>query len=140
MKVTMATLDLKIEGLTGTADTAALQPTVSNADEYSRPYTIAGQTEFSRDKVFTILRNFLQPNSLTSLKSAAQSILDLLPQNAQLSSEVGFFGELCIDLAEQVPYNHPSQLKFARLLQYLSRSPKLCQKEPSIVIIAILSL
>lgn len=35
-----------------------------------------------------------------------------------------------VELAEQIPYHHPSQLKFAQLLRYLSMSPKFMDKHP----------
>lgn len=33
-----------------------------------------------------------------------------------------------MELAEQIPYSHPSQLKLARLLQQMARSPKVTTK------------
>lgn len=75
-------------------------------------------------KVFKILRVFLQPNTVVTQQSAANSILDLLPDKAPESTEVWEFGELCIELAEQIPYHHPSQLKLVGLLHYLGMSTK----------------
>lgn len=77
------------------------------------------------DKTFALLRDFLQPDSNLRLESVARSIEDFLPENAPLSTEVWDFGESCIEVAEQIPYYHPSQLKLTGLLEYLANSPKL---------------
>ena len=77
------------------------------------------------DKTFAILHDYLQPDTRLSLKSTANSILDLLPDNEPYSTTVYVFGGLCIELAEQIPYHHPSQLKLAELLRYIGMSTKL---------------
>lgn len=83
------------------------------------------------DKTFALLRDFVQPDSIMTLDFTAKSLEDLLPSNAPLSTEVWDFGESCIEVAEQIPYYHPSQLKLAGLLEYLGYSPKLGQAYPS---------
>lgn len=87
-----------------------------------------GRTEFTQPKVAAILRDFLQPDSKTSLESAVKSLLVLIPTNASGYAEVCSFGEMCVEIAEQIPYNHPSQLKLVQLLHYLSQSPKFIYK------------
>lgn len=77
------------------------------------------------DKYFELLRDYLQPDSTLTMESVARSLEDLLPENAPQSPEVFGFGETCIEVAEQIPYQHPSQLKFVGLLEYLANSPKL---------------
>lgn len=86
------------------------------------------------DKIFQLLRGFLQPDTNMTLQSTAQSILDLLPEKDPQSTEIWSFGEICIELAEQIPYYHPSQLKLAALLEYLGKSTKLGQTDTSKVI------
>jgi hypothetical protein len=78
-------------------------------------------------QAFAILRDFPQPDSRTSLNSASTSILALLPDQDPYGMPVWRLGELCIELAEQIPYSHPSQLKLklVRLLQQIGSSPKL---------------
>lgn len=80
--------------------------------------------EYSDARVAAILRDFLQPGTKLSLREAAASLLDLIPANASGDAEVCSFGVICVELAEQIPYHHPSQLKFTQLLSYLSMSPK----------------
>jgi hypothetical protein len=76
-------------------------------------------------QAFAILRDFPQPDSRTSLNSASTSILALLPDQDPYGMPVWRLGELCIELAEQIPYSHPSQLKLVWLLQQIGPSPKL---------------
>lgn len=90
----------------------------------------AGGTDYSEARVAAILRDFLQPDTKLSLQEAARSLLVLIPANASEHAEVCSFGEICVELAEQLPYHHPSQLKFVQLLHYLSMSPKFMYKYP----------
>jgi len=83
------------------------------------------------DKTFALLRDFLEPHSTVTLEFTARSIEDLLPGKAPLSTEIWDFGESCIEVAEQIPYYHTSQLKLAGLLEYLASSPKLGQSHAS---------
>ena len=76
-------------------------------------------------QVFSALQDYLQPKTESSLKSAATSVLTLLPKDKRESTEVWMFFELCVELAEQIPYNHPLQLKLVGLLDYLHLSPQL---------------
>lgn len=73
----------------------------------------AGGTDYSETRVAAILRDFLQPDTKLSLQEAAKAILVLIPANASGYAEVCSFGEICVELAEQIPYHHPSQLKLA---------------------------
>lgn len=90
----------------------------------------AGGTNYSDARVAVILRDFLQPDTKLSLQEAATSLLILIPANASGHAEVCSFGGICVELAEQIPYHHPSQLKFTQLLRYLSISPKFMDKYP----------
>lgn len=91
---------------------------------------MAGGTEYSEARVAAILRDFLQPDTKLSLKDAAEALLVLIPTDASDYAEVFSFGEICVELAEQIPYRHPSQLKLTQLLHYVSRSPKFMYKYP----------
>jgi len=97
----MSTLDLKLEDSPG----------------YSAPIK----------QIFSILREFLQPGSVWTLQTTAKSIISILPKGAPQSTKVELFGEICIEIAEQIPYRHLSQLKLVRLLDYLKWSPQLGQ-------------
>ena len=75
-------------------------------------------------KFFCILRDYLQPDTTLTLHSTALSVLELLPNDDPQSIEVAFFGETCVELAEQIPYHHPSQIKLAGLLESIGDSEK----------------
>ena len=88
--------------------------------------------EFSEDseqqavdrRAFGILRDYLQPNSETSLDAASTSILNILPEEDPKELSILSLSELCVEIAEKIPYSHPSQLKLVRLLQQVAQSPK----------------
>jgi hypothetical protein len=77
------------------------------------------------DQTFDLLCNFLQPKTTSRRESTAQVILKILPENTPYSMDVAMFSDACIEVAEQIPYHHPSQLKLVDLLEYLGRSTKL---------------
>jgi len=68
------------------------------------------------DQVFDVLRNTLQPDSEYPLETAVQKIGTLLPQGKPYSSEVGTFLETCYEIADQIPYHHPSMTKLTTLV------------------------
>ena len=82
------------------------------------------------DKNFDILSDYLQPDSSMTLQSAAQSIDSNLPGGNPQSDHIYLFSEICIEIAEQVPYHLPSQLNLAELLEYLGSSQKLGRAYP----------
>jgi hypothetical protein len=94
----------------------------SDGDEFG--YRYVETMEYSQEKVFQVLNDYLQPDTKTSLDSTVHSILALLPEKEPLSTEVWSVGEVVLQLAEQIPYHHPSQIKLARLMEELTRSPK----------------
>ncbi|KAI1862482.1 hypothetical protein JX265_009196 [Neoarthrinium moseri] len=66
-------------------------------------------------QVFEILDAYLQPDSGSTIKSAAQSIESLLPappvpENADCLSDLWI---LLLEMASQVPYDHPAQIKLS---------------------------
>lgn len=79
------------------------------------------------EKMFPILREFLQPDTAILLETTANKILDLLSEKSPNSTDVWAFGEICLELVEQIPYHHPSQLKLAGLLEHLRKSTKIGQ-------------
>ncbi|KAK2768831.1 hypothetical protein FQN54_000691 [Arachnomyces sp. PD_36] len=90
----------------------------------STAYNYVGTTAYSNSRVFLILRDFLQPRSSKSLDETVKSILNLLPENAPESDEVWCVGQVILELADQIPYYHPSQVKLARVMEQLCRSKK----------------
>lgn len=74
-------------------------------------------------RAFRILLDFLQPDSTMSLSMAYASLLQILPDPAE-GTAIRRLADECIDLARQIPYSHPAQMKLIRALQYMSASPK----------------
>lgn len=79
-------------------------------------------------KLTTTLNDFLQPQSEISIHDAAQSILTHLPEDKPSSNEGFAFAALVVEVAVQIPYQHPSHARLVRLLKYLTRSPKLVSR------------
>lgn len=139
----MAVLDLAVDSVDnaatyGTHHTPKMKDTgiaarirsVFSSDRILPRNVWAGGTGYTEAKVAAILRDFLQPDTKQSLHEAAVSLLALIPDNAAEHAEVCSFGGICVELAEHIPYHHPSQLKLAQLLRYLSMSPKFMYKYP----------
>lgn len=70
-------------------------------------------------KIFLVLSHFLQPDSTLSSIDAAEHVISVFPYKypdlRQLIS-------VCFEIAEQIPYHHPSQIKLVRLLWIVGRS------------------
>lgn len=79
-------------------------------------------------KLATTLNEFLQPQSEVSIHDAAQSILTHMPAGKPYSDEGFAFAALVVEVAEQIPYQHPSHARLVRLLKYLTKSPKLVSR------------
>lgn len=79
-------------------------------------------------KLATTLSEYIRPQSQVSLQSAAQSILASLPADKPYSDEGFALATLVVEVAAQIPYQHPSHARLVRLLKYLTRSPKLVSR------------
>ncbi|KAK7702412.1 hypothetical protein SLS64_009704 [Diaporthe eres] len=79
-------------------------------------------------KLATTLNEFLQPQSEVSIRDAAQSILTHLPADKPYSDEAFAFVDLIVEIAVQIPYQHPSHARLVRLLKYLTQSPKVVSR------------
>ena len=76
-------------------------------------------------RIFHILQDYLQPESSALLQGTVHAVFDVLPKGKPGSNEVWNFGQACLDIAEQMPYWHPSQLKLVGLVAELSYSTAL---------------
>ena len=74
------------------------------------------------DKTFEMLRDFLQPSSAESMELMAHKVLAFIP--ARKSAEMQEFCSTSMMLAEQIPYNHASQLKLIDLFEHIGQSTK----------------
>ncbi|RDW70677.1 DUF3632 domain-containing protein [Aspergillus mulundensis] len=101
------------------------KPTKPPGDNHART------SPYSQEAVFAVLNDFLQPESTKPLHQAVREILALLPENAPESTEIWSAGDIIIEVASQIPYSHPSQLKLAQLVEQLISAEKFLDKSPS---------
>jgi len=71
------------------------------------------------DQVFGILQTTLQPDCPISLDTAVDQLVGLLPSGQTYTSEVTTFLCCCYEVAEQIPYSHPSMDRLVTII-YLS--------------------
>lgn len=109
---------------------ASLWDKFKGTQKSKRPDTYARTTSYSDNKFFFILNDFLQPETTKSLNETVQSLLALLPENAPGSGEIYSAGEIIIEIAEQIPYSHPSQWKLVSLIEQFSIADKFLSRRP----------
>lgn len=116
---------------------ATLNLTMEDFDKVDAKKAAAEKTTFNVSRAFIIVRDFLQPESTIRLDAAADDIVAMLPD--EVSSVDSFeFSAMCVELAEQIPYSHPSHIKLARLVFRLARCQKLSYNVMSAVCILYL--
>ncbi|TVY84807.1 hypothetical protein LSUE1_G000835 [Lachnellula suecica] len=69
--------------------------------------------------VFRVLREFLQPDSDITLSDAVSRVLEIFLDGYM---DLRPINTVCIELAEQIPYSHPSHMKLARLLHAIGKN------------------
>jgi hypothetical protein len=149
----MASLDLKIEDIDGKPPLVdkprspglairLMQFLRRKRKSTTQGWTVSpATTSFTATKIADILRDVLQPDSAMSLEDAANSLLAVIPVNAPQSGEVRVFGDYCLELAEQIPYNHPSVTKLPRLLRIMNVSSKFTiRNKISVCILSLLDI
>lgn len=109
---------------------ASLRDKFKGTKKRKRPDNYARTTAYSDDDFFVILNDFLQPETTKSLSETVQSLLALLPENAPGSTEIWSSGTVIIEIAEQIPYSHPSQWKLVSLVEEFSKADKFLSKWP----------
>ena len=75
-------------------------------------------------EVCSILRRFLQPSRTKSVQQTVKSIIKLLPDDASASNELMSINPVILNLADQIPYHHPSHIKLARVVEEICRWDK----------------
>lgn len=122
----MATLELHIKELrytrmyTGNEDQANRRTLLSNLPALfkSKPtplydiFVLEGYNSIVYS-IFLVLRDFLQPDSTISSVDAAERVINVFPYKyADLRQLISVYFEI----AEQIPYHHPSHLKLVTLM------------------------
>jgi hypothetical protein len=82
---------------------------------------------YSDWKAFGILTRYLEPGSDLSDEQAAELLYDILPSadNEKLSSQPDMLGCVLLDVAKQIPYHHPSQIRLLNLFKHLGKTDKM---------------
>lgn len=75
--------------------------------------------------IFQALNDFLQPGSSVTLFEAVKKVVDVFPDG---SPDFKSLNHVATELAEQIPYHHPSQIKLVRLICYFGRSEERMRK------------
>jgi hypothetical protein len=85
----------------------------------------AGPGRFGDKKALDILQRFFQ-NDLSEEK-AAQEIVSILPSSRDMTrdGELERFGAFLSYTIQQIPYSHPAQARLVRLIERISKYPKL---------------
>ncbi|KAH8650568.1 hypothetical protein BGZ60DRAFT_421368 [Tricladium varicosporioides] len=92
-----------------------------NIEVLSYPDSRLGEGSYLENdhQIFLILRDFLQPYSSILFDTAVQRVFTILTQS---HANFRSFNSVCLELAEQIPYHHPSQLKLTRLVWLMGRN------------------
>jgi hypothetical protein len=80
---------------------------------------------------FEILNKALQPDSGFSVEDAVSQLTALFSEGKPDSIEMGDFIGTCLEMAEAIPYTHPSMLKLVSILDLCLRSEQLPEKVES---------
>nr|POF06892.1 hypothetical protein CFP56_31516 [Quercus suber] len=75
------------------------------------------------DQMFDILRETLQPDPKVSVDKAVAQIVELIPIKKYHSSELTMFLMTCLEIAEQIPYDHPAMVKLVTIIDLCLNSP-----------------
>ncbi|KAJ5349540.1 hypothetical protein N7541_007267 [Penicillium brevicompactum] len=117
----MSTLELTLEDWE-TNDTSTQE--YSQEAKPNAKWEYSCTTDFRGTAVFRSLQDFLQPDTEQTLWETIETISTILP-DAPLSTEAYVVGGIFLEIAEQIPWHHPSQMKLAQVVQALTTSSKL---------------
>nr|POF02279.1 hypothetical protein CFP56_65544 [Quercus suber] len=85
------------------------------------------------DQMFPLIRNALQATTGETLESAGQKLANLLPEGDPDTAEAHGFCDLCIVVAEQIPYNHPKLADVVTLVRIVLDSPRFSVSEKELL-------
>lgn len=92
------------------------------------------------DQLFDILHDAVQPDGRASLESQIQKITQLLPEGKPYSYGVSAFLATCYEIAEQIPYDHPSLSKLVTIIDLVLSSSRFPRTDNTDVSLSPLSL
>lgn len=118
----MATLDIRIDSVPWPAEDEPASTRQNPLKKMLSPLTRGSEMKVpegysvSDYKVFAILREVLQPklsNNFDAVSNASHRIVDVF-RNPEY--QIRSLNALFFDIAEKIPYNHPSQIRLASVL------------------------
>lgn len=83
-------------------------------------------------QLYDILRQVLQPDATLYIEDATSQITAILPEKTPDASDIGEFFCICDDVAEQIPFEHPSVTKLVNLVDLCINTPKPANADGSI--------
>lgn len=97
---------------------AALSLKIDDEDIDSKE--VAGHTNWN---AFRVLKRYLEPKGDLNMDQAAILLLKMLPSEVGKRVNMGqpdLFSIIFIEVAGQIPYHHPAQVRFVRLLNHMA--------------------
>lgn len=104
---------------------------VIDDSDTGKKYCYSRTTDFRGTTVFKILREFVQPATEQTLWGTIHDIRAILP-DAPLSTEACITGDIILEIADQIPWHHPSQLRLAQIAHLLTTSSKLSESSETV--------
>ncbi|CAL00908.1 hypothetical protein M747DRAFT_349041 [Aspergillus niger ATCC 13496] len=97
-------------------------------NEYNR----AMRGNYSRLGAFRIIEEFLVPHSTVTIEETAQALHDLLPppDDPAFPGGADLFGNLILELSQQIEYDNAAQDRFVRVIQRLQESDRVKKHIP----------
>lgn len=82
---------------------------------------------YSDWKAFGILTRYLEPGSDLSEEQATELLYEILPKadDKKLAGQPDMLGCVLLDIAKQIPYYHPSQIRLLKLFKHLGKTDRM---------------
>lgn len=91
---------------------------------------------YSDWKAFGILTRYLEPGSDLSDEQATELLYEILPSpdDKKLSGQPDMLGCVLLDIAKQIPYHHPSQIRLLNIFKHLGKTDRMTLRHTNSVI------
>lgn len=94
-------------------------------DEEDRDKTeVAGYSDWN---AFRVLKRYLEPYGDLNMNQATKLLNDMLPSEQgkrHNPDRPDLFSYVFLEVAQQIPYHHPAQIRFVRLIKHLAASDR----------------
>jgi hypothetical protein len=82
---------------------------------------------YSDLNAFRVLKRYLEPDGDLNMYQAAKLLYKMLASTEEERGNIDqpdLFSCVFLDVAQQIPYHHPAQMRFVRLIKYLAASDR----------------